>query len=119
MGSFTHADQLHMDGALKRRDQQFGISYKQKAAARADIPPPGVHESKFLKSLLYYLNPGLNICRCGLLVEIESLIVCVSADRVQSAVTIRHIMNKRTDPNVAALGRVIIRTFNIARIKHC
>ncbi|PSS12769.1 hypothetical protein M430DRAFT_29358 [Amorphotheca resinae ATCC 22711] len=45
MGSFTHADQLHMDEALKRRDQQFGISYKQKAAARADIPPPGVHEN--------------------------------------------------------------------------
>ncbi len=44
MGSFTHADQLHLDEALEKRNEKHEVSHIKKAATRADIELPGIHK---------------------------------------------------------------------------
>lgn len=44
MGSLTREGQVDMEGALKGRDERFGVSYKKKAEAREGIARPGIPE---------------------------------------------------------------------------
>lgn len=47
MGSVMSNDQIDLDKALANRDQDYGVSYKQKAASRkaAGVKGPGISEN--------------------------------------------------------------------------
>lgn len=44
MGSVTREGQVDLEGALRERDERFGVSYKEKAEAREGIAMPGIAE---------------------------------------------------------------------------